>query len=185
MIPVETRYTIAAARISHAPRAGRRVDAVPAAPGASWAAAAMISWFTCNPSSEANSPAVSRGSAVAAALVVPGLACLSPIEVANSIPGAQGRRDTRWVCTSHCLVLGQPRLFGRFARGLTRPLAGDRLPHTIQMDGQGGPMSRLLEIEIGPVKLIVHVAGSGKPSAPPGTNAARAGRVRSEEEIRG
>jgi hypothetical protein len=46
-------------------------------------------------------------------------------------------------------------------------------------------MSRLLEIEIGPVKLIVHLAGSGKPPAPPGTNAARAGRIRSEEEIRG
>jgi hypothetical protein len=46
-------------------------------------------------------------------------------------------------------------------------------------------MSRLLEIEIGPVKLIVHVASSGKPSAPPETGAARAGRAGSEEEIRG
>jgi len=46
-------------------------------------------------------------------------------------------------------------------------------------------MSRLLEIEIGPVKLIVHVAGSGKPSTPPGTSAARAGLVVREVEVRG
>jgi hypothetical protein len=46
-------------------------------------------------------------------------------------------------------------------------------------------MSRLLEIEIGPVKLILHVAGSGKPSAPPGTSASRARRVGRKEEVRG
>ncbi len=46
-------------------------------------------------------------------------------------------------------------------------------------------MSRLLEIEIGPVKLILRAAGEKKPSAPSGASAARAGQKRSEEEARG
>lgn len=46
-------------------------------------------------------------------------------------------------------------------------------------------MSRLLEIEIGPVKLVVRAAGGKKPSAPAETSAARAGRVEREERVRG
>ena len=46
-------------------------------------------------------------------------------------------------------------------------------------------MSRLLEIEIGPVKLVVRSAGGKKPSAPPETSAARAGQMGSEEVVRG
>jgi hypothetical protein len=46
-------------------------------------------------------------------------------------------------------------------------------------------MSRLLEIEIGPVKLVLHSAADKKPSAPPGTSAARTRQKGSEEEVRG
>lgn len=46
-------------------------------------------------------------------------------------------------------------------------------------------MAHSLEIEIGPVKLIVRAAGEKKPSAPSGTSAARAGQKRSEEEAGG